>query len=241
VVFQKVLQPLLDDGEDVIQWSGVRAEESEKRAGYPRFAEDKRDPSGSLFNFLPIHQWTAAQVFALHRYFGVKPNPLYTQGMERVGCMPCILVHKEELAEIAARFPNELERVAAWEKQVAMVSRWIHWMIVGHVDRRQFPRVKVLVDIDPYADEETGEIITTKTRSITHRLGVNARLPNTGYWPTAETYQGTSMLGPRGNVIGGSIHDAVDWARTGRGGKVYDLVTASINTEACSSRYGLCE
>lgn len=55
-----------------------------------------------------------------------------------------------------------------------------------------------------------------------------------------EAYKGTCMLGPRGNVIGGSIYDAVEWSRTGRGGKTYDLVTKAIDVEVCSSKYGLC-
>lgn len=217
VVFDKVLSPLLDVGTDVVQWSGVRAVESEKRATYNRFSEDKRDSNGHLFNFLPIHQWSAADVFALYRYFGIKPNPLYSKGMERVGCMPCILVAKPELAEIAARWPEEIERVAKWEQQVAMVSRWIHWMMVGHVDRRQF-----------------------KSLGDKAKLGVNARLLHRSFVVDVEAYKGTCMLGPRGNVIGGSIYDAVEWSRTGRGGKTYDLVTRAIDVEVCSSKYGLC-
>lgn len=38
-----------------------------------------------------------------------------------------------------------------------------------------------------------------------------------------------------------SALDVVEWAKTGRGGKVYDLVKASLDTSVCSSRYGLCE
>ncbi|KJZ17860.1 hypothetical protein, partial [Pseudoalteromonas fuliginea] len=56
-----------------------------------------------------------------------------------------------------------------------------------------------------------------------------------------EAYQGTSMLGPRGNIIGGSVYDAVEWSKTGRGGKVYDLVTEALTQDVCSSKYGLCE
>ncbi|WP_345873149.1 phosphoadenosine phosphosulfate reductase family protein [Shewanella algae] len=240
VVFDKVLSPLLAEGKQVIQWSGVRAEESEKRALYQRFEEDRRDESGDLFNFLPIHQWTAADVFALHRYFGVKPNPLYTQGMGRVGCMPCILVAKEELAEIAARFPEEIERVASWEKQVALTSKWIHWMIVGHINRRQFKPLLLKFKLAHPYQSENGVQITHKELKVARKLGINARLPTIDYSIDTEAYRGTSMLGPRGGVIGGNIYDAIDWSKTGKGGRVYDLVTASINADVCSSKYGLC-
>ena len=252
VVFDLVLSPLLDASRDVVQWSGVRADESEKRATYDRFSEDKRDSGGHLFNFLPIHQWTASDVFALYRHFGIKPNPLYSQGMERVGCMPCILVAKNELAEVAARWPEEIERVARWEQQVAMVSRWIHWMMVGHIDRRQFKDVTVNLSSTLAQDtDEDGELAfgsdglpvmveIERIRKVKQKLGINARLPHRSFVVDVEAYKGTCMLGPRGNVIGGSVHDAVEWSRTGRGGKTYDLVTRAIDVEVCSSKYGLC-
>ncbi|QYJ79400.1 phosphoadenosine phosphosulfate reductase family protein [Shewanella acanthi] len=240
VVFDKVLSPLLDDGKDVIQWSGVRAEESDKRASYPRFSEDKRNNAGQLFNFLPIHQWTAADVFALYKYFGIKPNPLYLQGMNRVGCMPCILVNKEELAEIAARFPSEIERVAQWEKRVAMVSKWFHWMIVGHVNRRQFKPVVSKFKLKHPFENEDGVLVTHKNYSTSSKLGINSRLPTRDFVVDVEAYQGSCMLGPRGGIPGMTIYDAIDWSKTGKGGRVYDLVTASIDINVCSSKYGLC-
>lgn len=239
VVFDKILQPLLNECKTVVQWSGVRANESEKRAGYDRFSIDQRDMAGDLYNFLPIHNWTATDVFACYRYFGIKPNPLYSKGMERVGCMPCILVNKEELAEIAVRFPDEIERVARWEKQVAMTSRWIHWMMVSHIDRRQFKDIVIAKPVEPYCDLK-GRIITTENKHIKAKLSINQRLIHRSYEVETEAYKGTCMLGPRGNLIGGNINDAIDWSRTGRGGKVYDLVTALIDADACSSKYGLC-
>jgi hypothetical protein len=51
------------------------------------------------------------------------PNPLYAQGMGRVGCMPCIHARKDELREIALRFPAEVERVAEWERLVSDASK----------------------------------------------------------------------------------------------------------------------
>lgn len=37
--------------------------------------------------------------------------------------MPCIHARKDELREIASRFPEEIERVAEWERLVSEVSR----------------------------------------------------------------------------------------------------------------------
>ena len=73
--------------------------------------------------FRPILKWTVDDVFAMHRRYGVTPNPLYTQGMSRVGCMPCISCNKEELRQIAMRFPAEIERVAEWEALLQEASK----------------------------------------------------------------------------------------------------------------------
>lgn len=243
VVWDLVVGPELDAGSEVLQLSGVRAEESEKRAGYDVFSEDKRDSLGRVFNYLPIHDWTASDVFALYKYFGVKPNPLYSQGMDRVGCMPCILVSKPELAEIALRFPEEIERVAKWERQVAMTSRWVHWMMVGHVNRRQFKGLESSnFQFDRFENIDGEELTITKTnkKPSKFRFGYERKFSRI-YKLDIEAYSGTSMLGPRGNIIGGNVYDAVEWSRTARGGKTYDLVTASLSAEKCSSKYGLCE
>lgn len=38
-----------------------------------------------------------------------------------------------------------------------------------------------------------------------------------------------------------NISQVVEWAKTTRGGKQYDLLAESEPSEACSSSYGLCE
>lgn len=55
IAYDAAIRPMLDEGEVVVQWSGVRGDESSKRASYDRFAIDMRD-EGFLYNFLPIHQ-----------------------------------------------------------------------------------------------------------------------------------------------------------------------------------------
>lgn len=54
---------------------------------------------------------------------GIQPNPLYKQGMNRVGCMPCINVGKDELRQIAVRFPGHLEEKARWESLVSQAAK----------------------------------------------------------------------------------------------------------------------
>ena len=59
----------------------------------------------------PRLRWTAADCFDAHRIAGLEPNPLYTQGMSRVGCMPCINANKPELQQIGRRFPDHIARI----------------------------------------------------------------------------------------------------------------------------------
>jgi 3'-phosphoadenosine 5'-phosphosulfate sulfotransferase (PAPS reductase)/FAD synthetase len=110
---------LLDAGNEIWSWQGVRADESLARRDLPELDE----VGGGLWNYRPILKWTAEDCFAMHKKHGIKHNPLYEQGMGRVGCMPCIHARKDELLEISKRFPEEVERVARWEKLVQSASK----------------------------------------------------------------------------------------------------------------------
>lgn len=104
--------------EAIEQWHGIRADESPKRAGYPDY---EWGPKVSIYR--PILRWGVARVFEQHAKHGIKPNPLYSQGMGRVGCMPCINAGKRELSEIAKRFPEHVDRIREWESLVRGTAR----------------------------------------------------------------------------------------------------------------------
>jgi 3'-phosphoadenosine 5'-phosphosulfate sulfotransferase (PAPS reductase)/FAD synthetase len=118
-IIEQVQMPLLDKGDTIWSWQGVRADESASRANLPEL----EDVGGGLWNYRPILKWTAKDCFAMHDKHGVKHNPLYEQGMGRVGCMPCIHCRKDELLEISRRFPEEIARVAEWERIVQAASK----------------------------------------------------------------------------------------------------------------------
>lgn len=123
-ILEQVQLPLLEAGDDVISWQGVRADESLARRDLPENEAKRTYPSGgTLWNYRPILKWTAADAFAMHRKHGIKHNPLYEQGMGRVGCMPCIHARKDELLEISKRFPEEIQRVSEWERLVQDASK----------------------------------------------------------------------------------------------------------------------
>lgn len=110
---------LIERGAIVWSWQGIRADESAHRRYQPEFEEIGEN----LFVHRPIMRWTAASVFEAMAYCDVRPNPLYLQGMGRVGCMPCVNCSKAELSEIAKRWPEVIERIHEWERIVVAASK----------------------------------------------------------------------------------------------------------------------
>lgn len=110
---------LLDAGFAVWSWQGVRRNESQSR----RYAKEFEEVGGGLYIFRPLVRWKASDTFDAMAACGSKPNPLYTLGMTRVGCMPCINAQKEEIREIAARFPEVVDRIEEWESIVCMAGK----------------------------------------------------------------------------------------------------------------------
>lgn len=173
---------LIDDGWGVVSWQGVRRDESLNR----RHVKKIERIGPRLWAFRPLVDRTALEVFAYCAARGLPINPLYLQGMKRVGCMPCINVGKDELREIAARFPEYIDERAEWERLVSAASKRGYSTFLNHTNRPDNMRVDEI-----FAREK--------------------------------------------------IDSVVEWAKTSRGGRQYDLLAFASNPSGCSSAYGLCE
>jgi 3'-phosphoadenosine 5'-phosphosulfate sulfotransferase (PAPS reductase)/FAD synthetase len=120
---------LIDDGQcdAVWSWQGVRLDESHSRRsrmqGTGACVIHFQESGGGVYNYRPILRWTAADVFQAAEIYGLAPNPLYLQGMSRVGCMPCVNAGKDEVLEISKRFPGHIDRIEYWETMVAASSK----------------------------------------------------------------------------------------------------------------------
>lgn len=117
-----VTRPLLATGATVVSWQGVRAAESDARKHLPAFQrlDVHADLTGRLYVWRPLLRVRSVEeVFAIARRHGVEPNPLYGLGCRRVGCFPCINCAKEELALVDAHFPEQIDRLEAWEAIVS--------------------------------------------------------------------------------------------------------------------------
>ncbi len=163
-IINHVQKPLLDAGNDVMSWQGVRRDESLNR----RFLiecelKSTHENGAELWNYRPILDWTAEDTFAMHRKHGIKHNPLYEQGMGRVGCMPCINCRKDEMLEISKRFPEVIERVRMWE------------LAVGEASKRGFSTFFTLETLGPGREPieyfEAGNVLQVVKWSQTSRGG----------------------------------------------------------------------
>lgn len=114
-------------GEDTVNVSGVRAEESASRAKMAEIEDDPfKHPDGSKgwggWVWRPLIAWGVGDVIEIHHRHGVPLNPLYLRGNDRVGCFPCIFARKEEIRLMGEHDPARIEEIAALEAEIT-VSR----------------------------------------------------------------------------------------------------------------------
>jgi 3'-phosphoadenosine 5'-phosphosulfate sulfotransferase (PAPS reductase)/FAD synthetase len=177
---RQVILPALEDcrWSEVWSWQGVRADESPSRAKLP---ETEEHPSrDGLITYRPILTWTADEVFAIAKRHGIEPNPLYMQGMGRVGCMPCIHCGKDEMRQISKRFPEELERVAEWERLVSTgAKRQASTFMDARVVQRHLGAEKITADTVGEITHETHGIKQYVSWANTSRGGRQWDLINT--------------------------------------------------------------
>lgn len=115
----KYLLDRMEEGLEVSSWRGVRRDESQNRKDAKEFARMAEGYSIEQ----PIVLWSAAKVVAFVLARGQRLNPLYSLGMGRVGCMPCINCTKDELLEISKRFPHHIDRIREWEGLVCQAAK----------------------------------------------------------------------------------------------------------------------
>lgn len=93
----------------ILNCLGLRAEESPVRAQLEAFRRDTKASNGrrTVDTWLPIHGWSAAQVWERIRESGVEYHPAYDLGMPRLSCVFCIFAPKSALL-LAGRHNREL-------------------------------------------------------------------------------------------------------------------------------------
>lgn len=110
---------LVEQGYTVVSWQGVRRDESEARKDAKKFEA----LGGGIFIYRPLVDMTKMEVFAYCAARGRRPNQLYMEGCDRVGCMPCINSKKEEIRQTHLRRSEHITRISEWERIVSMASK----------------------------------------------------------------------------------------------------------------------
>lgn len=66
----------------------------------------------------PVFDWSSQDVIDYSILNEVKPNPLYSKGMSRVGCFPCIMCNQHEILSLLNNFPERLKEIQAEEERL---------------------------------------------------------------------------------------------------------------------------
>lgn len=117
---QRHLNAMVAAGQDVINAVGIRHAESAARA---QLGEWEWSEGFECEVWRPLVSWSEADVIAIHKRHGLKPNPLYLRGAERVGCWPCIYARKSEVRLLAAVDPERVEMLRRLEADVTDAQR----------------------------------------------------------------------------------------------------------------------
>jgi 3'-phosphoadenosine 5'-phosphosulfate sulfotransferase (PAPS reductase)/FAD synthetase len=114
----------------ILNCLGIRAQESPKRAALAPFKHHEQfKPNGKPGNgwtnslrwtdeWLPIHSWTEAQVWARIQASGVEHHPIYDLGMPRLSCSFCPLASFSANVKAATLRPELAQEYADLEARI---------------------------------------------------------------------------------------------------------------------------
>jgi 3'-phosphoadenosine 5'-phosphosulfate sulfotransferase (PAPS reductase)/FAD synthetase len=104
----------------ILNCLGIRAQESHARAKKAAFEVEKKATNGKrhVDRWLPIFDWTAAQVWDRIRQSGVRHHEAYDAGMDRLSCCFCVLATKRDLTIAAKHNPELAAEYVAVEERV---------------------------------------------------------------------------------------------------------------------------
>ncbi|WP_431144989.1 phosphoadenosine phosphosulfate reductase family protein [Pseudomonas alvandae] len=102
----------------IVNCLGLRAQESPGRAKRKEFSRLSISNSvNTWYEWLPVHDLSATDVFGIIRTAGQRPHYAYALGNERLSCVFCIMASKRDLANGAANNPELLGQYDALEKR----------------------------------------------------------------------------------------------------------------------------
>lgn len=118
----------------IVSCMGIRAEESPRRAKAADWQlNGKQSVAGRTWHeWLPLHDWSADEVFATIARAGQTLHPAYGQGNERLSCVFCVMSSRSDLRNGAQRNPE------LYAKYVELERRTGYTM---HMSRKSLPEL----------------------------------------------------------------------------------------------------
>lgn len=107
----------------IVNCMGMRAEESPNRAKLDpiKLSERNSKAGRTWYDWLPIHDWLAEEVFEQIRQVGQAPHWAYAAGMSRLSCVFCIMASKADLMVAARLNPTLYRRYVLLERSTGQV------------------------------------------------------------------------------------------------------------------------
>lgn len=99
---------------------GLRAEESSARSKLKSWKDNSMlsKAGREVYDWLPIHDWSTAEVFERIEEGGQTAHPAYAEGNERLSCMFCIMGSKNDLQNAARLRPDLARTYIELEKKI---------------------------------------------------------------------------------------------------------------------------
>jgi 3'-phosphoadenosine 5'-phosphosulfate sulfotransferase (PAPS reductase)/FAD synthetase len=109
----------------ILQCIGLRADESPARSKLAPFERNARASNSlrAVDDWLPIHAWTASQVWARIKASGVRHHYAYDLGMPRLSCVFCIFAPEAALLLAGKHNPELLAEYVAVEERIGHTFR----------------------------------------------------------------------------------------------------------------------
>jgi 3'-phosphoadenosine 5'-phosphosulfate sulfotransferase (PAPS reductase)/FAD synthetase len=109
----------------ILSCMGMRAEESSARAKLVSFEYDERASTGRkhIDAWLPIHDWTQAQVWERIHTHNLEYHPAYDLGMPRLSCCFCIFAPSDALLLAAIHNPELFQEYLEVERETGHTFR----------------------------------------------------------------------------------------------------------------------
>lgn len=111
-------------GQRILVLTGERAQESASRAKRQTFTPHRTHAQKRhVDQWLPIHAWSAEEVWAIIRRHGIVPHLAYQLGWSRLSCMTCIFASPNQWATIRLIFPARFAMIAEREAATGLTIR----------------------------------------------------------------------------------------------------------------------